>query len=134
MGIFNFFQLKSQRDFAVENMFKIQLAILRCSAMMPVEYYRWLPSWLSFLSYILNGIYLVFAQFLAAHLCILHFISSIIDLRNSSPIMVTVNNMVQGIIYGFTFFVVIMFQLRYKTVLNIFEEFNQKCRKRSARG
>lgn len=115
-----------------DNFLKIQIFWLKLLAMWPIDYKKILPSSLSFLSNILNGLYYIFWQFICLHLIVLHIVSLVLKWNEgldeiSDFIMTT-------LIYVFSYFITVYYQLRYKKHKELKDFLDQNFKSRSAKG
>lgn len=115
-----------------DNFLKIQIFWLKLLAMWPINYKKILPSSLSFLSNILNGLYYIFWQFICLHLIVLHIVSLVLKWNEgldeiSDFIMTT-------LIYVFSYFITVYYQLRYKKHKELKDFLDQNFKSRSAKG
>lgn len=120
-------------NFHQENNFlKTQIFWLKLMAMWPVDYKKFLPENLSFLSNLLNGFYYIFWQFICLQLIVLHIVSLAINWNKgldeiSDFIMTT-------LIYVFSYFITVYYQVRYVKHKELEEFVNQNFKSRSAKG
>lgn len=115
-----------------DNFLKIQIFWLKLLAMWPINYKKILPTSLSFLSNILNGVYYIFWQFICLHLIVLHIFSLVLKWNEgldeiSDFIMTT-------LIYVFSYFITVYYQFRYKKHKELKDFLDQNFKSRSAKG
>lgn len=124
---------KLNPNFKVKDWMEIPTLLLRLNGMCHVNFSQWLPLSLNFLSPLINFIIFFFITFGFIHVIVLF--SYQIYFHESDKVDDVITNAIsQIIIYSFALFVLLYFQLKRKTYLNLCEYMNENFRQRSAHG
>lgn len=126
--------IKKWRDCSDRNYFKNQIKWIQVFGMHPIDYSTILPQLFGFLSRPLNILYMAFAQFLALHIAILHFMTIMAKTSEGTTLDQISGIIMTGIIYFFSFFITVFFQWRSKDIANLFDCFNKEMLRRSVPG
>lgn len=124
-----------QKDFCVPNLLGFQMSLLKFNGQWPLDFKKFLPNFLSFLSVPLVKVYLGFWSVLALHLAIF-FIIKLFQLMyaDDSTIPEVTNAFIQSVIYGFSFYTTVHFQWYHKDLAEIVDFMIENFKMRSARG
>lgn len=124
-----------QKDFSVPNLISLQSLVMQVNGQWPIEWSKYLPKHLSFLSKSLSIIYCVFWSFMALHISVFFFAAFVIKLNSDNstiPEMSTVYT--QAVVFGFAFYTTVHFQWNHDQLAEMFDFVNTKFKMRSARG
>lgn len=122
-------------DFFVPNLMDLQVFLLKVNGQGPIDFTKYLPECLAFLSKPFVFLYYVFWCLLALLIAILFFITFIINFNNdNSTIPEITNAFIQSVIYGFAFYSTIHFQWYQKDLAKMVNFMIENFKMRSARG
>lgn len=124
-----------QRNFYVPNLMDVQVSLMKINGLWPIDYKKYLPKFLSFLSTPLVLLCNMFWCLLVSHIAILFFIALIIKLRNNNSTIPEIANVfIQSVIYGFASYSTIHFQWYHKDLAKMVHFMIKNFKMRSARG
>lgn len=124
-----------QKDFRVPNLMSLQVFLMRFNGQWPIDFARYLPKYLSFLSKPLVLLVKIFWCLLAGHISLFFFIGFIIKLNSENSTIPEITTcFLQSMIYGFALFTTIHFQWNHKDLAKIISFVTEKFKMRSARG
>lgn len=134
-GIFKDSSWKWQKAFSVPNLMSPQVLLMKINGQWPIDFRKYLPTCLSFLSKPLVLLYYMFWCLLASHICVFFFVALVIKLRSdNSTIPEIANVFIQSVIYGFAFYSTIHFQWNHKDMAQMVKLMIENFKMRSARG
>lgn len=117
-------------EFHVKDLMWYQTILLKTAGMCYINFERFLPPKLAFVSIILNWSIFGFFSFVHLHLACLFFLEMI----QSSALEVITNAITMVIINTFAFFTLLYFKLNYKEYLRMVDFMNTRFSMRSAYG
>lgn len=124
-----------QKEFSVPNLMGYQVFLVKINGQWPIDFKKYLPTYLSFLSTPLVFLYFAFWSFLALHIGILFVITLFIQLNNDDSTIPEITNVfIQSVIYGFSFYTTIHFQWYHKDLAKLINFMIENFKMRSARG
>ncbi|XP_055708520.1 odorant receptor 83a [Phlebotomus papatasi] len=122
----------SEKLFRRENYLNVQITYMKIVGMFPIDYAKFLPQRLEFLSSVLNRMYFAFWQLISMHIAIVQIASVYVywgeSLDELSPYL---NN---SVIYLFTYFIITYFQFKYNSHAKLIAYINENFEMRSAQG
>lgn len=134
IGIFKTASYKWQKDFNVPNLISLQMIVMKVNGQWPIDFGKYLPKHLSFLSKPLLVFYCAFWSFMALHISILFFAAFLIKLNNNSPIPDMSSVFTQSVVFGFAFYTTVHFQWNHDKLVEMFNFMFENFKLRSARG
>lgn len=129
-----------RQHFQVDDFLSLNLELMKQSACWPLDWSRFLPAPLIFLSKWLQSLYFGIAVVASAHLAILWMYSFIMKLTiATSPIdnlqMIDISHcMIESIIYSFTLFTLVYYRVRHKKCAQLIAHIKDNFKRRSAIG
>lgn len=117
-------------EFHVNDLMRYQTILLKMAGMCNINFDRYLPRPLEFVSALLNWITFGFFSFVHLHLAVLFFLEMI----GSSALEVITNAITMVIINIFAFFTLLYYKLNYKKYLRMVKYMNTQFLTRSAYG
>lgn len=134
-GVFKDSTWNWQKDFSVPNLMSLQVFFMKINGQWPIDFQKYLPKYLSFLSTPLVFLYYTFWCLLASHIATFFFVALVISLKSySSTIPEITNVFIQSVIYGFAFYSTIHFQWYHKDMAEMINFMIDNFKMRSARG
>lgn len=121
---------KFNKNFKLESHFmQLQIISLKLMSLWPWDLEKYLPS---FLSGLINGLYILFWHFVCSHVTIFHYVSLYQKwdqgLDELSGLIMT------SIIYTFMYFIMCYFQINYRKHRDLYEFMEKEFKIRSAPG
>lgn len=124
-----------QKDFKVPNLMALQVFLLRISGQWPIDFGKYFPKYLTFLSRPLVLLYYMFWCLLASHIAVFFIIALVIKMRSDNPTIPEITNLfIQSVIYGFALFSTVHFQWYHKDIAKMVYFIIENFKMRSARG
>ncbi len=133
-GIFKTATYNWQKNFDVPNLLSLQMFVMRLNGEWRIDFGKYLPKQLSFLSKPLIILYCAFWSFMALHISIFFFVAFVIRLKNDSPIPDMSSVFTQGVVFGFAFYTTVHFQWNHNRLEELFNFVFVNFKMRSARG
>lgn len=134
-GVFKTASYNWQKDFAVSNLISLQLLVMQVNGQWPINFGKYLPKYLSFLSKPLVILYSVFWSFMALHIAIFFFIAFLVKLNSENSTIPEMSSVfTQAIVFGFGCFTTVYFQWNHKKLAEMFNFVFKNFKLRSARG
>ncbi len=124
-----------QKDFHVPNLMDFQIFLMKIDGQWPIDFKKYLPTFLSFLSTPLVFLSFVFWSFLVLNIAILFIITLVIKLSDDDSTIAEITSVfIQSVIYGFAFYATIHFQWYHEDLRKIITFAIENFKMRSARG
>lgn len=134
IGFFKSSSYNWMKNFDVPDLTSMQVFVMKMNGEWPVDFGKYLPQHLKFLSKPLLVLYCIFWSFMALHISIGFFAAFFIKLNNDAPLPDMSSVFTQGVVFGFAFFTTVHFQRNHDTLVEMFKFFQTKFKMRSAVG
>uniref|UniRef100_A0A3F2ZDF0 Odorant receptor n=1 Tax=Lutzomyia longipalpis TaxID=7200 RepID=A0A3F2ZDF0_LUTLO len=123
---------QSEKSFYCENYLNVQITYMQVVGMYPIDYAKYLPRRLFFLSEILNRMYFGFWQLICIHIAVVQIASVYVNWGKSLDDISQYLN--TSLIYVFTYYIILYFQGRCRTHAKLINYLNENFKSRSAPG
>lgn len=122
-------------DFSVPNLMSTQVFLMKINGQWPIDFAKYLPKYLSFLSTPLVYLYYTFWCLLGSHITAFFFVALVIKMKSDDSTIPEITNVfIQSVIYGFTFYSTVHFQWYHKDMAKMISFMIENFKMRSARG
>lgn len=123
-----------RKDFNIPNLISYQIFVMKINGQWPIDFGKYLPTFLSFLSKPLLILNCIFWSFMGLHISIFFFVAFVIKLSNGAPIPEMSSVLTQAIVFGFAFFTTFHFQRNQDKLVEMFNFIFRNFKLRSAVG
>lgn len=134
-GIYKDSSFGWEKDFVISNLFYPQKFVMQLNGQWPIDYAKYLPKNLSFLSKPLVVLMCIFWSFIALHIAILFFVAFLITLNSKDSTIPEISAVfTQTVVFSLAFYTTVHFQRNYKELATMFNFVFQNFKLRSATG
>lgn len=123
-----------KKNYEKKNLLDAEIVLLKIGGHLAVNYENYLPKSLSFLSVILNAVWMFHAAFSNFHMIILYLTQLFIHLQNDGTVTQISDALMSTILHFYAFSAGLFMTVYYKRCLNICDFINKNFKRRSAPG
>lgn len=118
----------------IKQLLHVQILYMKIGGHLPVDYTKYLPNSLAFLSNIINAFYFAFNSFLNLHICALYLVQFIKYSYSEASVTQISDALMSTILHAYGFSAGLYMQLYHRDCVKIFEFMNENFKMRSAKG